>query len=256
MTAKQVLHTASLETFGEGDGTRYRLELDPGFSEEELKVRELGLRAPPVPDEIRELLLFCRGLTLGEMSVDLWGFSCPLDDLFPCGRVIGAEHEAAYVSWTVDINQRTGEWGPVFYTPDDTPEVILVAQTVGEFLLQIIETHRARRDYDPLAGAPRPPANLQSRDAAVASHDPVTRAFAEELEIWGPLWRIADLRGLRPGSGFSWAEYGPGTVVRRYGSELLFAVIPPPRQRSKGFIRRLFGRRGTDRAFGTGPGRA
>lgn len=256
MTAKEVLQAAFLEVVGEGDPAPHRLELDPGFSDEELKVRELGLRAPPVPGEIRELLLFCRGFRLGDASFSLWGEPCPLDDLFPCGRVIGIEHDAAYVSWTVDVNQRTGVWGPVFYTPDGTAEVILVARTVGEILQQVIGAYRASRDPSPWRGMlPRSP-GVASRDDALASADPVIRAFAEELEPWGTLWRIVDLRDRRPGDGLSWMEFGPDTVVRRYGSELLLAVIPPLRRRSEGFVQRLFARRDADRAFTRGRGRA
>lgn len=245
MTPKQILQAASHETFGDEEFGRYRLELDPGFSEEELEIRELGLRAPPIPDEIRELLLFSRGFRLDQMSFAFWGFPSNLNDIFPCGSMIGEEFEGAYSSWTVDVNQRTGEWGPVFSTPYTHTEIVLVAQTIGDFLQQIIETHRLRRDYTPWVGASRQTPSLQTRKTALASRDPVILAFAKELTAWGPEWRIADLRDRRPGCGFSWMEFGHGTIVHRYGSELLFAVSPSLKPRYEGFLHWLFGLRRT-----------
>jgi len=250
LSPKRVLESALGETFGDGGGGYYTLKLMPGLSAEELAVRELGLDAPAVPDEIRELLRFAEGFELGGDEIGFWGFGCGgLEAAFPCGNLIGETGEGAGNFWCVDVSRRTGAWGPVFYAAHDPPVVVLQSPTLAGFLRDLVASHRDRTGGPLAALAPfitevcRRDPDLQNAADLQGSDDPVVRRFVEGLPARLGPWLVADLRGGRVGSGFTWGKFGADTIIRRYGSELLFALAPPPTRRPSGFFSRLFGGR-------------
>jgi hypothetical protein len=51
---------------------------------------------------------------------------------------------------------------------------------------------------------------------------------------------LADLRTAQPNHGFSWGRFGPRTIIRRAGTERVWAPTPP--ERKPGILGRLFGR--------------
>ncbi len=107
----------------------------------ELNLRELGLPAPPLPAEIRELLLFAEGFHLSATEIGFWCFELfALESMFPCGNLLGDPYgEGSGAFWVLDVSQRTGEWGPVFYVGHDPADVVLQASGLAEFLENLIE---------------------------------------------------------------------------------------------------------------------
>lgn len=244
---KQILEAILEETFIDERTGPYRLQLAPGLSEMELNLRELGLPAPPLPAVIRELLLFAEGFKLGATKIGFWCFELfALESMFPCGNLLGDPYgEGSGAFWVLDVSQRTGEWGPVFYVGHDPAEVVLQASGLAEFLEDLIEAHRSQRSIlaaiDPFGtevGRLEP--CLQNAADWKDAADPALRAFAESLPPRKRGWQVADLRDRRLGTGFSWDRFGPETVVRRFGSELLFALSAPRKAPREGLFHGWF----------------
>lgn len=71
----------------------------------------------------------------------------------------------------------------------------------------------------------RTPGCFPANDAWAGSDDPILSAFARELLDGG--FQVIDLRLAKPGDGFSWGRYGPGTQVKRFGAHAVFAYQKP-----------------------------
>ena len=75
-----------------------------------------------------------------------------------------------------------------------------------------------------------------SYEQCLRSVDPILSGFAHELD---DSFQIIDLRGAKPGDGFSWGRYGPNTRIKRFRTHAVFAY-----QKPKSIISRLLGRAG------------
>jgi hypothetical protein len=75
-----------------------------------------------------------------------------------------------------------------------------------------------------------------SYEQCLRSGDPVLSAFSREID---ESFQVIDLRGAKPGDGFSWGRYGPNTKIKRFGTHAVFAY-----QKPKSFVSRLLGRAG------------
>ena len=242
MTPKQILEAAVGERFSDAEG-EFPLELDDGFTEEELEEWSAGLPAPP-PPEIEELLLFTRGFGVGfgEVdSVDFTGeeFGVGLEELFP--NKISFCTDGAGNDWVVDIHPETGVWGAVFYLCHDPPAAVYQSRDLAAFLTELLKLARNQeneitRVVDQAAyDIWREEKALIPAARARESADAALRAFASELPDEA---EIADLRPGIVGTGFTLDSEG----WRRYGSELLFAIFATVRlEKKRGFFARLFG---------------
>ncbi len=225
------------------DGKEEVLELQPPATAAEIRELEASVPAP-LPDEIREALQVSKGLVNGPLEsfslIDLEGFG--LEELFPHAYSIG--HDGFGNFWLLDLLPASTSWGPVFYACHDPPVIAYQAATVEEFLQEAVAMWRT---------APRSRVDIVHEDvvhqiwrddpdlitAAVASTagDSVLAQFAASVP---PTAQIADLRAPRLGHGFAWGRHGPGTTLRRAGTERLWAILPA--ERRPGFLQRIFGR--------------
>lgn len=177
----------------------------------------------PLVPEIRELLALARAIVPNNHRIDRVAFDGTerfgVEDVFPIGFALAGDGLGN--EWVVDVDPTSGAWGAVFYACHDPPVFVVEARTLADFLEAIFDSGRSLAnegaqeviwDGDPFVRAARDP-SIQA--------DPLLRAFAEEV---GPGYRIADLRALAIGSGFSWGRAGPEADTRRLGREYVFAI--------------------------------
>lgn len=225
------------------DGDEQIIELLPPATAEELLALEAGLPAP-LPREIREALMVSKGLANGPLEsfslVDLEGFG--LEEMFPYAYSIAHDGFGNY--WVLDLLPTSTGWSPVYYVCHDPPVVVWQAATIDEFLQSAIAMWqpgpRSAVDLvhdDSTATIWRSNPLARPRDEIVNGADAALRSFAEAQP---PTALIADLRNAATGDGFSWGVFGPRTDIRRWGTEPVWAAIPP--EKRPGFFSRLFGR--------------
>jgi hypothetical protein len=199
--------------------------------------------------EIRELLSYSEGfdvalaqrlksrhihdvtrvLFTGNGGVELdWIVPCPVALLGDgCGNF-----------WVVDVH-RSGAWGAILFVCHDPPVIAIQAPDLASFLNQILEPSGSDASNildDVRNGATMriwktDPWLISVQDARQARDD-VVSSFAEQLP---ENFRVADLRSLTVGSGFSWGKAGPATDIRRNGSALIFGV----EQKAPGLLHRI-----------------
>lgn len=243
-TPKKVLEAALRERFVDGYGEEIRLELEPGLSDE---IEEIADRLPaPLPAEVRELLRRTSGFDFpfSEIleTVSFTGESFGLEEIFPTAVQIARDNFGN--AWIVDVHPDTGLWAPVFYVCHDPPAAIIQSPDLATFLDEVLNLGRPGR-RSALAEVHEETADAIWTDnpglipvaEALESSDPALCAFAADLPDGASL---ADLRAGTVGSGFSLGLHGPRTVLRRHGSERLFASIAP--EKKPGFLARLFGK--------------
>lgn len=230
MTSKELL-----EKFSQS------VALSPGLSEREIGEFQEQLQSP-IPKEIRELLLYSAGFDSKPFGAVRFtgheGFE--LAEVFP--RSVPLLPDGCGNFWIVDINPQNGAWGPVFYACHDPAVVAVQAADLGTFILQLL---------DPTRSEPREavhyvheesvrliwkndPWLISVRDAR-QDPDSTVSNFARQLP---ENFRVADLRSMKVGAGFSWGKAGPNADIRRSGTDLLFGV----ESKEPGLFSRVFSR--------------
>jgi len=223
------------------DGRPIEIELIPGLNEEEITRFESTLPCP-VPEDVRNLLRFCRGFygTAADV-VDFTGQDLMFENktFFPHGVPIASDGYGN--DWVVDLSPDRTEFGPVWFACHDAPVILYQSSTLGEFLTELFKLceppHQSLVDdvhEDRIRQVWRTNPGVLTHQECLDSSDPILREFAASLD---PSFEIIDLRDAKPGDGFSWGRYGPYTVVKRYNNHPVFAY-----QRKKGWFQRLFGK--------------
>jgi cell wall assembly regulator SMI1 len=109
----------------------------------ELSTR-LGTDLPP---DVRDLLEFASGLVsdgLGHIDFT-GGYLFAYEDVFPISMPILPDNTGNF--WVVDVSPGTGSWGPVFFACHDPLMFLVQADSLSEFLKQILDAHlRKGRD--------------------------------------------------------------------------------------------------------------
>jgi len=233
------------EEFTDDDGEVYRAELLPGLSAEEVAVLAAKMPITALPQEVKELLLYSRGVDFGwlqQISFDAFGeFSLP--GLFPA--CIELMSDGAGNFWLLDINEQ-GEWGAVFYVCHDPQVIIRQANNLQEFLLQLHEYGKLKSAswmdevYKRLSikiwKERKLHVELVEAALATASTDAVLSQFAAQQP---PEFLLADLRVGSATKGFAYDGFFQNRNQRvcKHELEPIWA-FEPPRQ---GWFSRLFG---------------
>lgn len=212
------------------DGEEVTIELSPPASIEEVRVLEAWLPTP-LPPEIRAALAVGKGVANGPLEsfslLDLPGFG--LEELFPHAHSIAHDGYGNY--WIVDLLPTSTSWGPVFFACHDPAVIVYQSATIEQFLLDAIAmwqpgpqspvdfvheqaSLRIHRDHP----------GAISQSAAASSADESVATFAASLP--STAW-IVDLRDASIGDGFAWGRFGPKTILRRHGTDRLWAYAPP-----------------------------
>lgn len=239
MTPLDLVREASTKEFRSEDGEPISLTLLPGLSDSEIAAFESSLPCP-LPSGIRDLLSFCRGFDGLLESVDFAGLrdGFELPEVFPQGLPVAHDGYGNY--WVVDLLPDSRSFGPIYFACHDAPVILFQSPTIEHFLLELfklftppfkslIDDVHEDRIFDVWRKNP----GVLPHDRCIQSEDPQLASFARELD---PSFQIVDLRNPRVGFGFSWGRYGPKTVLRRFGTQPVFAY-----QKRSGFLKRIFG---------------
>lgn len=235
-----IIKSAELSSFVNEDGDAIVLELMPGLTEEE--IREFAAKLPcPLPEDVRNLLSYTRGFTAMIADVvDFTGESNLFEyvDAFLHGIPIASDGYGNF--WVVDLTSSSEVFGPVYFACHDAPVILYQCASLAEFLTELFRMcnppHESVIDdvhEDRLYNVWRKNPGVISYSEAIASTDADVAAFAESLDN---RWSLIDLRGARPGMGFSWGRYGHNTRIKRFGELPIFAYSRP-----LGMLQRLFG---------------
>lgn len=200
----------------------YLRKLKPPFSNVEMSTRLATLRIS-LPSDVRKILSITSGFNdspFGEVNFlprNPFGFA----QLIPLGLPVAADECGN--TWVIDVNVKTGEWGAVLFVSHDPPVMAIQADSIDSFVQQILSIGKSAVALTEVAIGKiwHEDPFLQGVESAAQGSDPVLRRFAELVPRD---FKIADLRAKQPGTGFSWGKRGPETKVRRFESELLFAI--------------------------------
>jgi hypothetical protein len=240
MEPVDVIRDALTRELTDEDGERIELDLLPGLDDAGVRAFEETLPCP-LPPEMHELLRFCRGFE-GAVAdqVDFTGQDLMFEErtIFPHGVPIASDGFGNY--WVVDLSPASTVFGPIWFACHDAPVVLYQSEDLGAFLFELFRMcqppHASLVDdvhEDRLRNVWRTNPGVLDHGECAQSPDGVLREFAAALD---ESFQIIDLRRARPGDGFSWGRYGPGTVVRRHGDLPVFAV-----KKKVGLLRRLLG---------------
>ena len=240
MRLVEIIERAQDRELTDEDGEVLALDMLPGLDEQALARFESSLPCA-LPEDVRELLRFCRGFDgVVVDQVDFTGRDMMFEPavLFPHGVAIASDGFGNY--WVVDLSPDSTEFGPVWFACHDPPVVLYQSRGVREFLEELFKMceppYTSLVDdvhEDRIRGVWRNNPGVLSYRDCVGSEDAVLREFAVALD---PSFEIIDLRAAAPGDGLSWGRYGPRTVLRRHGVLPVFAY-----QRRKGLLARILG---------------
>jgi hypothetical protein len=242
VTPLGIIRRAQASTLIDEDGNFVTLGLLPGLLLAEM--RDFARRVPcPVPEEIEELLGACSGLEGIIDQVDFAGrlSTFEFEAAFPDGLPLATDGFGNF--WLVDLHPESTRWGPIYFVCHDAPVILYQSDSLEEFLIELFRMleppHESLIDdvhEDRPARVWRTNPGVLSYEQCLRSEDPILSAFARELD---ETFRIVDLRGARPGDGFSWGRYGPNARIRRFRTHAVFAY-----QKPKSIVSRLLGRVG------------
>ena len=240
MSPADIIRNAQSMELVDEDGEVFALSLLPPLSDPEVDAFAESLPCP-LPDDISELLRFCRGFEdVGADQVDFTGRDLDFahEVIFPYGIPIASDGFGNF--WVVDLNPDSSEFGPVYFACHDAPVILYQCKTVGELLAELfkmcVPPHKSLVDdvhEDRIRNVWSTNPEVIDYDVCVKSSDTILSAFAATLDS---SWQFIDLRKAEPGDGFSWGRYGPQTNIRRCGDHPVFAY-----QIRRGFFGRLFG---------------
>jgi hypothetical protein len=241
MSPLSILEAARHQTLVDSDRNGVALERFPGMSPDEIE--EFAQTLPcPLPSDIRELLVVCKGVEGPMQKIDFTGSDGAFEmlDIFPHGLPIAGDGFGNF--WVVDLVPSSSTWGPIYYASHDPPTVAFQSADLSEFLTEVLRLYTPPNESlieevheDRIAKIWRTNPGVVDLATARASEDPVLGGFGQELE---GEWFLIDLRSAKPGDGFSWGRFGPQTVIRRAGEAPIFAYQRPTK---RGWLARLLG---------------
>jgi hypothetical protein len=227
MRAIDILKEAEGIKLEDEDGEINNLNLLPPLTDTELNRLESQLPCP-LPEDIKELLTYCRGFEGILESIDFSGgltVGFGMEGIFP--HAIPIAHDGFGNYWIVDITKESTTWGPIFFARHDAPVIVFQSDKLAHFISEVIrfgnppwqsEIDEVHEKYHFRIWKENP--GTLTHEQCINSGDEDLVIFAQSL---GENFLICDLRKPQLGDGFSWGRYGPRTVVRRFGTKRIFA---------------------------------
>jgi hypothetical protein len=224
-----------LEEFIDDEGEPYHVELLPGLLADELAALMTQAPTGTLPQEIKELLIYSKGIEFGwlqEIRFDAFSDFGRLG-LFP--SCVELTHDGAGNYWVLDIN-KVGQWGAVFYVCHDPQVIVRQANNLLDFLGQIQEHGRFKSTsqfddvYERLSvkiwEERKSHMGLVEAATASVSVDTIMSQFAAQQP---PNFLIADLRAESATRGFSHHKFFRGNQlqVHKHALEPIWAFEPP-----------------------------
>ncbi len=227
MTPIAQLESMMKEQYVTEDGDKYKVELLPGLSNDEINKLATQLPSGQIPDDIRELLKFASGFEfpgLDEVTfdgIDQFG----MENIFPHSIQLAGDGFGNF--WILDIDTK-GHWGNVFFVCHDPAVIVKHSENLTEFIkhvgefgksgagsnLDIIHEKSVIDIWEENTGG------FIDKTEAMHSTDTVLKNFAQQLP---DSFVIADLRNKPIRTGFAWGRFGPGIEnAVRHSDELLW----------------------------------
>lgn len=218
-----------LECMRDAEQRNQSVVLEPGLTAEQIDEYQASLGVVFDAD-IRRLLSHAQGFRWDGFPGDVYfggisGFG------FDCFHVsVALCDDGAGNFWAVDIEPRTGHWGPVFYVCHDPPVVVIQSTDIGEFIRDVFEPvvdgrgNQIRHVLDECVTRIWLGEKHQGRAAVdcKASADTVLRDFSSRFS---DNTAIMDLRSREVGTGFAWARWRADDMkLVGHEVELLFAL--------------------------------
>jgi hypothetical protein len=234
----EIIQRAAGTKFKTEDGDIEEFKLLPPLTLDEL--RELELQVPcPIPEEARELLLYCRGFEGVLESIDFsggCGAGFGIEEIFP--HALPIAHDGFGNYWIIDLINSSTTWGPIFFACHDAPVIVFQTHSLGHFISEVIrfgnppwksEIDDVHEKYQWRIWEENP--GMMTYEEAAQTRDPDLMDFANSL---GDNYLFIDLRDPNVGDGFSWGRYGPRTENKRFQDKRIFAYKITP-----SFVQRL-----------------
>lgn len=231
-SAIDILKAAEAIHFEDPDGEVSELKLLPPLTDAELI--QLESRLPcPLPQDVRQLLVYCRGFEGVLESIDFSGGLTDgfgMEEIFP--HAVPIAHDGFGNYWIIDLTKESTNWGPIFFACHDAPVIVFQTDRLAHFISEVIrfgnqpwksEIDDVHEKHHFRIWKENP--GMLSYAQCIDSGDEDLVTFAKSL---GDDFLICDLRNPRAGDGFSWGRYGPQTVLKRFGGKRIFAYQVRP----------------------------
>ena len=138
MTPKKQLEAILTNQYESEDGDFYKVELLNGMSKSEIENFKDKLPNNNLPDEIEELLRFCKGFEfygLEEIRFDTFG-QFGFEEMFPYSVPLAGDGFGNF--WIMDIDSK-GNWNSVYYVCHDPAVVVKHSENLAEFIKHVDE---------------------------------------------------------------------------------------------------------------------
>ncbi len=241
MTTIEIIKKLRASTFTDEDGEKYKLDFQPGLTEDELESLRTRFPSNKIPTEIAEILRETKGWegfgleTAYFDSIDEFGFT----ELIPHSITLG--HDGFGNFWVLEINDK-GELGRVYFACHDPAVLVIYCDTLNEFFNTLEEFYKN-------------PGNNYLNDVHdnvvmnIWSTNPNTTDITDFKknnndmnsflnEFTGDNWVVADLRNKTRKDGFAWGRFGPNQFTRRHPDELIWVI----QKKKRGILSKIFGK--------------
>ncbi len=241
MNALEQLKSVLNEQYVSEDDDKYKVELEPGLTDQQIEKLANQLPSGRIPNDIKDLLKFSRGfefLGLDKITFDGVG-QFGFENVFPNSVQLAGDGFGNF--WILDVDSK-GNWGNVFYVCHDPAVVVNHSDNLAEFIkhvdefgklgnqsnLDIIHEKSVMDIWNDSSGG------FIDISQAKNSSDTMLINFSTQLP---DNFVIADLRNKPNKTGFAWGKFGPDIDnAVRYSDELLWGF------EKKGLLSKLFGR--------------
>jgi len=236
LKAVEILEQAKGTTFKNAQGKSWSLSLQPPGTDAHINELEASLGLP-LPSELRELILYCRGFEGTLATVNFIGTLEYEFDLIPHGLPIADDGSGNF--WVIALTTDFPDSTPVFLASHDPAVLVYQAESVGQFItealklcnppleseIERVHEHCAMQIWKDNPGI------LTRQESLLGDAD--LGAFAESLD---DSYLFFDMRHAKIGDGFSWGRYGATTETKRFGEKKIFAY----QKRELTWLQKLF----------------
>lgn len=211
MSPLEQLRSILIEEYISEDGDEYKVDLNPGLSDDAIDALAERLPTGQIPSEIRELLRFSGGFRFhGLEEVTFGGNGFGFEEVFPNSIELAGDGSGNF--WIVDVGE-DGRWNSVFFVCHDPAVVVKHSNDLSEFIKHIDEFGKKGKNshldiihertvFDIWKGN----GGFIAIEDARSSSDKKLSNFASGLPDH---FVIADLRNKPNGAGFAWGKFGP-----------------------------------------------
>lgn len=212
MTSLEQLKSILHEQYVSEDDEKYKVELKPGLTDQQIDKLATQLPSGQIPIEIRELLKFTSGFEFfspEEVTFDGIG-QFGFENIFPNSVQLAGDGFGNF--WILDVDDK-GNWANVFYVCHDPAVVVKHSENLAEFIKHIHEFGKEGSQSNLDIIHEKTVMEIWSKDNGFIeldqtrdSNDTILKNFALKLP---DNFVIADLRNKPNKTGFAWGKFGP-----------------------------------------------